>query len=96
MEFTPITAKDFPDHWKDRHQLKPPSEFYKAVEKLKVGTGFSIPCKWKHNKLSNVCGGHSAAHYNARKLNYFLKCTCSDGIFYALRVEHGGRKRIEL
>ena len=61
MEFTPITAKNFPDHWKNRFLNTPLSEFYKDGDNIKRN----------YDYVYSVMGTFTFANYSSCR-NYIL------------------------
>ena len=53
---------------------------------LKVGEGFSTPCRWNHHTKRSFCAGTATLHSAARRHGCKIRTRCIDKTFYVLRI----------
>ena len=99
MNITPITSAEFPKPDWRRGRGKPLSPLGKAIRELVVGSGFSMPCEWIHDKSKRTgCPGTIQIHNilqhirnrtgdSGHDATFRVRTRCKDGTFYVLRVE---------
>jgi hypothetical protein len=92
MEVTPITSMQFPVPIATGRDQS--GELATAIQGLKIGTGVSTPCIWKHHGKPSryspngmACRGTSTAHSAARRGGIRVRTACRDGVFYVLRIK---------
>lgn len=83
MTFEPITGEEFFDAY-HRRGVQPMGELAEVILALTPGTGFKIPCIWKHEK-GNACYGSQSITRKARTHGFKVKTRHHDGMLLVFR-----------
>ena len=82
---TPIGPEEFETVWPRSKSLAPESAKARALLPM---SGFKTPCRWKHGKPKDTCGGAQMVRYAVRRnAGFKVSCRCKDGTLYVFRYE---------